>query len=178
MPSSASTPVRSRPPLAWLAPLALAPWVASAQTSLPDVTVTAGDLSEPYEILGEIRVDTTEQDGGGVELSALAVSRGGVFVAFRPELKGKPSEMLNALRDAAIARYGARVDAVVNATVFHEDAEGFARGVAVHFTKRAPEPLRQRSITERLEELDALAARGLVSPDEYKARRKAILGDL
>lgn len=43
MPSSASTPVRSRPPLAWLAPLALAPWVASAQTSLPDVTVTAND---------------------------------------------------------------------------------------------------------------------------------------
>jgi hypothetical protein len=139
------------------------------------VLVTAGDLSRPYEILGEIRIDTTEESGG-VALSALAVSRSGIFVAFRPELKGKPSERLNALRDAAIARHGARVDAVVNATVFHEDAEGFARGVAVHFTEPAAE--KSRTIDERLQELDRLGAAGLITPAEYKERRRAILGEL
>jgi len=46
--------------------------------------------------------------------------------------------------------------------------------VAAAATERAPD----RSITERLQELDLLHAEGLVSKSEYEERRNAILGDL
>lgn len=148
-----------------------------AQNVPPEVVVTAGDLSRPYDILGEVRVDTTEEGSAGIGIGALGVSRGGIFVAFRPELKGKPSELLTALRDAAIGHFGVRVDAVVNAHVFAEDSDLFARGVAVHFLDRAASSP-ARTVSERLDELDKLGASGAISPTEYKERRKAILNDL
>jgi len=139
------------------------------------VIVTAGDISQPYEILGDVQVDTTEESDFGAATRDVLV-RGALLATIRPELKGERAEMLRALRDAAIARYGARVDAVINANVFDQDRDVFARGTAVHFVEEAP--AKARTVAERLEELDRLGGAGMLTPDEYKARRKAILEDL
>lgn len=141
----------------------------------PDVLVTAGDLSQRYEILGDIRVDTTDRGNAGPALRD-ALLKGAVLATLRPELKGEQSEMLDALRDAAIARYGSRVDAVINANVFAEDRDVFARGVAVHFVEPSLAPT--RTIQSRLDELDRLGASGAITPAEYRARRQAILDEL
>lgn len=147
-----------------------------AENHGPDVVVTAGDLSRPYEILGDVQVDTTEKDNSGA-VATDALLRGPLLSTIRPTMKGDTSEMLGALRDVAIARFGARVDAVINATVFTQGRDYFARGVAVHFVEHAAAPA-ARTITERLDELDKLGASGAITPAEYRERRKAILSDL
>ncbi len=81
--------------------------------------------------------------------------------------------MLEDLRAAALAKYGARVDAVINAKTETIGREVYARGVAVHFVDQWPakaaDPARsstERSVTDRLRELDQLGASGAIRCDE------------
>ena len=115
------------------------------------VVVSAGDLDRPYEVLGEVQLDANE-------------STDDTAAAYE------------ALRGVAVARYGEQVDAVVNAHVSEVDGDGFVRGTAVHFV--AGEAAVNRSTAERLDELDRLRAAGLITAEEYRSRRKAILKDL
>ena len=148
---------------------------AAEQQKPPEVVITAGDLSQPYEILGDVQVDTTDESNFGAAAKDV-FARGALLATIKPELKGEHAEMLYALRAAAIAKYGAKVDAVINTDVFTEDRDVYARGTAVHFVEAlAAKP---RTVSERLEELDKLGGAGMITPQEYKARRKAILEDL
>jgi len=146
----------------------------------PTVIVTQGDISRPYEVLGEVQIDTTGESTSGAVAKDVLLN-GALFAAIRPEPKGDSAAMLEQLKTAALAKYGAHVDAVINANVSEVGRDVFVRGLAVHFvdhaTGAAP-TASVRSISERLGELDRLGASGMLTPEEYKARRKAILEDL
>ncbi len=152
---------------------------AREQPAAPaEVLVTAGDLNRSYEILGEVSLDTT---GERSNVMQDVVLHGAILAAVRPAPKGDAAEMLEGLKAAALARYGAKVDAVINAKTETIGRDVYARGVAVHFTNEATttKPTGDsRSVADRLRELDRLGASGLLTPDEYRARRKAILEDL
>jgi hypothetical protein len=146
------------------------------------VLVTAGDLSRPYEILGEVSLDTT---GERSNVMSDVVLHGAILATLRPTPKGDAAVMLDDLRAAALAKYGAKVDAVINAKTETIGREVYARGVAVHFVDQWPAKSAdaargstERSVTDRLRELDQLGASGAITPQEYRARRKAILDDL
>ncbi len=149
-----------------------------AATATPaTVIVTAGDLSsQPYEVLGEVQIDTTEESSGTAVVKD-ALLRGWLVAAIDPSLKGDTAEMYEALRTVALTQYGSKVDAIINVNVSEVDRDVFVRGIAVHFIDRDA-PAKPRTIEERLAELDRLAGSGMITPEEYKARRKAILEDL
>lgn len=65
--------------LGWLAPVALAPWMASAQTRLPDVTVTANDAPRLHRPLST---------GSNLDLSALQTAAS-VEVVGREQLQAR-----------------------------------------------------------------------------------------
>lgn len=150
-------------------------------TAPAPVLVTAGDLSRPYEILGEVSLDTT---GERSNVMSDVVLHGAILATVRPTPKGDAAAMLENLRAAALAKYGAKVDAVINVTTDTVGREVYARGVAVHFVDQRPAKPEsgrgstERSVTDRLRELDQLGASGAITPQEYRARRKAILEDL
>lgn len=148
----------------------------ATQAAPATVIVTAGDLSRPYDILGEVQIDTTEESSGGAVFKD-AFLRGAIAADIRPTLKGDTAEMYEALRSVALAQHGAKVDAIINVNVSEVDHDVFVRGVAVHFVERETQA-KKRTVSDRLDELDRLGRSGMITPEEYRARRKAILEDL
>ena len=152
---------------------------AREQPSAPaEVLITTGDLNRSYEILGEVSLDTT---GEGSNVMQDVVLHGAILAAVRPAPKGDAAAMLEQLKAAALAKYGAKVDAVINAKTETIGRDVYARGVAVHFSNgetTAKPAIEARSVDERLRELDRLGANGLLTPEEYRARRKMILNEL
>lgn len=100
-----------------------------------DVLITAGDLSRPYEILGEVTLDTTAEPSN---VMSDVVLHGAILAAVRPTPKGDAAAMLEGLGPAALAKYGAKADAVINARTETIGREVYARGIAVHLSRRGP----------------------------------------
>jgi hypothetical protein len=148
------------------------------------IIVTAGPISQPYKVLGEVNVNTRGMINLGSALndalfrSPLAVAAGGRTPVAHTE------QMNKFLKEKAREQYGHKVDAIINATYKTDhDGDVFASGLAVHFTKQeSPEPQRtipsERRLEGRLKELKDLRERGLISAEEYYQKRQELLQGL
>ncbi len=56
--------------------------------------------------------------------------------------------------------------------------QAYSQPATVVVREAAPAPSAKKSVEQRLSELDDLAQRGIITKDEYKARRQAILDSL
>jgi hypothetical protein len=140
--------------------------------------VMTGPLSQPYETLGEVRADTT-----GILLSTAglrdALSRSQFSAPVRDNApKLSYAQMDELLRMVARQRYGDKVGAVINVT--YRTAPGgdvFASGLAVRLMSARPLPVVipvSKMLEDRLKELRRLREQGLLTPEEYKAKREKL----
>jgi hypothetical protein len=148
------------------------------------IIVTAGAISQPYEVLGEVNVNTRGMINLGSVLndalfrSPLAVAAGGRTPVAHTE------QMNKILKEKAREQYGHKVDAIIN-TTYKTDHDGdvFASGLAVHFVEqKSPEPQQaappERRLEDRLKELRDLREKGLISPEDYYQKRQELLQGL
>lgn len=148
------------------------------------IIVTAGSISQPYEVLGEVHVNTRGMINFGSTLndalfrSPLAVAAGGRTPVAHTE------QMNKFLKEKAREQYGHKVDAIIN-TAYKTDHDGdvFASGLAVHFVEqKSSEPPRtappERRLEDRLKELRDLREKGLISAEEYYQKRQELLQGL
>lgn len=116
-------------------------------------------------------VHPSEPGRRGATRACLQCLRGALLATIRHELKGEQSEMLDALRDAAIARHGARVDVVINANVFTEDRDVRAASRCTLWSApQAPSRYPQREGSAR--ELGQLRAAGRITRDKSDQKRR------
>lgn len=115
-----------------------------------DIIVTAGDISQPYPILGEVKYDTLGSINLGSAFNDLlfrspfAVAASGRTPDLSPDLM--PELMNERLKQVAKEKYGSRVDAVINATYqARSDGETFGSGIAVEVVET---PLHRVSLAE------------------------------
>lgn len=143
------------------------------------IIVTAGPLTQPYEVLGEVHADTTDL------FLTTSFLRDSLFRSpFSVAVQGASpklsySQMDERLRNKAVELYGTRVDAVINVT-YRTDPDGhvFADGLAVRFTPQPPSFAPVRSAEESLKELRGLLDQGLITQEEYERKREEILNEL
>jgi ribosomal protein S20 len=69
-----------------------------------------------------------------------------------------------------VRRDRARTAAAVN--------QSYSQPTTVVVREAAPAPKASKSVEQRLSELDDLATKGIITKDEYTARRKAILDSI
>lgn len=170
---------------AYLAGLPFPEPPVSAVVKAPDtILVTAGPLSQSYEVLGEVHVNTRGMINLGSALndalfrSPLAVAAGGRTPVAHTE------QMNKFLKEKAREQYGGKVDAIIN-TTYNTDHDGdvFASGLAVHFVEQKPPQMQQaaspeRHLEDRLKELKDLREKGLISAEEYNQKRQELLQGL
>lgn len=148
------------------------------------IIVTAGPISQSYEVLGEVHVNTRGMINFGSTLndalfrSPLAVAAGGRTPVAHAE------QMNKFLKEKAREQYGHKVDAIINAQ-YNTDHDGdvFASGLAVYFVEqKSPQPQQtappERSLEDRLKELKDLREKGLISIEEYSQKRQELLRGL
>ena len=81
--------------------------------------------------------------------------------------------MNNQLRQAARKKYGNRVDAIVNVTYdTRPDGNTFGSGLAVRFLAPDMDKPQQKTVKERMQELQAIYDQGLINDAEFDAKRK------
>jgi hypothetical protein len=164
-------------------PAAASSSAAFAAPGPREVFVTAGSISQAYEVLGPVHFDTVGMVNLGSSLSdALFKSR------FERQVSGatptlRQDAAFEKLRDAAIGQYGGAVHAVINATYRAEHSGTvFVDGLAVRFVAPAATPTASASApsaaTRRLEELKDLLSKKLITQKEYEKKRAEILKDL
>lgn len=160
-------------------------WETIAGAKFTDIVVTAGPISQPYEVLGEVHVNTRGMINFGSALndalfrSPLAVAAGGRTPVAHTE------QMNKFLKEKAREQYGNKVDAIIN-TTYNTDHDGdvFASGLAVHFVEQKPPETQQqaappgRHLEDRLKELKDLREKGLISVEEYNQKRQELLQGL
>ncbi len=150
---------------------ARAPERASRPTEL---IVTTGSLSHPYEALGKVYVSTAEA------IPREALLRNTYFHpplarAFAVSPVTPTLGLIDKLRWQAQELYGSKVDAVINVTYrHHAGGHLLASGLAV----RLVDPQPPRTAEERLQQLTDLWLKGLLSLEEYRQKRREILGGL
>lgn len=158
------------------------PQSVRASTSHPsEVVVTTGPLSQPYEALGEVHVNTV----GEIYLGSLlndTLFRSPLARSIQATPATNTVTMNEKLRQEARSHYGGRVDAVVNVS-YRTDPDGdmFASGLAVHFIEpqpasalTAPAP----TLEQKLTELKSLREKNLITPEEYYEKRSELLKGL
>jgi len=149
-----------------------------------EVIVTGGPLSQPYEALGEVHVDTRGMLNFGSALND-ALFRSPLAVAVGGRTPVAHTEQMNKfLKEKAREQYGSKVDAVINVT-YQTDHDGdvYASGLAVHFTEPQPtsaptQTTTTKTLEERLRELRDLREKNLITPEEYYEKRSELLKGL
>lgn len=143
----------------------------------PQIVVSAGELSTPYEVVGRVDVNAT-----GVDYFTFNYWRVGAFGSFqgrRFQHKEDPASMNEILKYKAFELYGDSFDAILNVHYESMPANAVsAGGVAVHYVDRAPGTATRVDHGTRLQELRNLLDQKLITPDEYELKRKQILDAL
>ena len=156
--------------------------MAAFQRHWEHVFVTTGPLSQPYEALGEVHINTLGMLNFGSLLND-ALFRSPLAVAAGGRTAVANEEQMNAfLREQASRQYGARVDAIINAS-YRADHDGnvFASGLAVRFLDPQPAPTpvaASPTLEQKLVELKSLREKNLITPDEYYDKRSELLKGL
>lgn len=152
-----------------------------AAVAAPAPFVTAGGVSQQYEVLGPVHINTRGVvNVGSVLGDALFKSRieravGGATPTIRQD------EAFDQLLAAAVAQHGPSVSAVINATYRAEHGGTvYADGLAVRFVTPAPQAVdsARRDAATRLENLEDLREQKLITQKEYEKKRAEIIGDL
>jgi hypothetical protein len=153
---------------------------AATQVPKPpgQILVTAGSLAHPHETLGEVRHSTA----GALYMSSIsdALFRSPLSVAAAgatPDLSREG--MNNQPRQTARKKYGNRVDPIVNVTYdTRPDGNTFGSGLAVRFLAPDMDKPQQKTVKERLQELQSIYDQGLINDAEFDAKRKDLLDSL
>lgn len=141
------------------------------------VVVSAGEISQPYTILG--RIDVSAEGADYTVAYYWQYSGVGFGNVTRYEHKENPVGMNEMLKFKALETYGDQVDAIINVhyeTMPRNDV--FAGGVAVHFAAQKTSGESKSSGAVRLKELQNLRDQQLITPEEYERKRKEILKEL
>jgi len=138
------------------------------------ILVTAGGLQRHYEELGAVDFGQAGADSiSGVTVAFAGFASTQVTRTFS---QATPAEVNELLRRRALRLYGDRVDAVINvAYETNPRHDVFGTGLAVRFVAGGGEPL---DIAARLEELERLRDRGLVTETEFNELRGDLLEGL
>jgi hypothetical protein len=140
------------------------------------ILVTTGKIQRPYTELGPVNFGTPGSDmtrGAGVRFGSFGYS-----TATRTFTKATPAEVNTSLQRHALLLYGKRVDAVINVTYESNPRNDvFGTGLAVQFRDDAA-PVSADAVSQRLETLDRLRARGAITDQEYENKRSEILQGL
>lgn len=144
--------------------------------------MTAGQLSQPYKVLGSVHADTVGLVNVGSVVSD-ALFRGRLAANIQATPKASPPRINEMLQARAIKQFGfGEVDAIINVT-YRTDPNGdvYADGIAVQFPWQAPSsmpaPVAQTP-GERLQTLKNLLDKGLITHDQYEKKRADILKEL
>ena len=87
--------------------------------------------------------------------------------------------MNNQLRQTARKKYGNRVDAIVNVTYdTRPDGNTFGSGLAVRFLAPDMDKRQQKTVKERMQELQSIYDQSLINDAEFDAKRKDLLYSL
>lgn len=148
------------------------------------IIVTAGPLSQRYEALGEVHVNTRGMMNFGAILNdAMFRSRFAVAAGGRTAIANE-QQMNDLLKQQASAQYGGKTDAVINATYrADQDGDVYASGLAVQFLEEKKEEAKttappERHLEDRLKELQSLRESKLISENEYYQKRSELLKGL
>jgi hypothetical protein len=141
------------------------------------VTVYSGGLppNRPYRVLGPVDLGAAGTD------RTFGFAYGGIAIAERTVETHYPAEMDVYLRRLACFLYGYDVDAVINADYWAiPGGTVFAKGIAVHFTNGSDSSSAPPATDpgHRLEQLQNLKDRGLITDDEYERKRHELLEGL
>lgn len=146
--------------------------------------VTAGPLSQRYEALGEVHVNTRGMiNFGSILNDSLFRSRFAVAAGGRTA-NANEQQMNELLKQQVRSQYGERADAVINVT-YRIDHDGivYASGLVVQFIEEKKEEVKTASppaltLEARLKELKSLREKNLITPEEYYDKRSKLLEGL